>query len=106
MLISILTADTKSFFSCSVAALICNAEGVHEFEPGVVATPGNEDSNPSPLKEVANDLANAYGVRECNRYLILGLKQPQAGTRERLRRLVAQTFAPSYYVVTCFPNHH
>jgi len=40
----------------------------------------------SPLKEVLKDLANAEGVGEHICHLILGLKQPQAGICERLRR--------------------
>jgi len=41
-----------------------NAEGVSELQPGVVATPGKWTIlGTAPLKEVAKDIANAYGVR-------------------------------------------
>jgi len=40
----------------------------------------------SPLKEVAKDLSNAFSARKPLGLVILGLKQPQAGIHERLRR--------------------
>jgi hypothetical protein len=54
---------------------------------------GCSTKDPPPLKEVAKGLANAYGVRDRVRYLILGLKQPQAGINERLRRYVCPRLA-------------
>jgi hypothetical protein len=52
-----------------------------------------EISDPPHLKGVAKGLANAYGVRDHVRYLSLGLKQPQAGIKERLRRYVCPRLA-------------
>ena len=67
-----------------------NAEGVREFQPGVVPTPG--------IKCLWK--TNSEGVRENQSFALcqhfqcwfisslrtLGLRQPQAGIRERLRR--------------------
>ena len=71
-----------------ILRLCLNAEGVHDFQPGVAATPGR----------VNEPCRNAAGVGEIEtaRHLLqrllgardwaLGLQQPQAGSSERLRR--------------------